>query len=127
IRLGAIPWEDADRVRQEVEVYAPCFRELPPVGPRLPVAIVQLDREDANRAIRLLEDHPPALGLIIAAAGIYLAYRTFGPVILRRLRPARGALLSIAPPSDSEFDPDASAAMYRTLAALTPPAWKRWL
>lgn len=65
IRLGAIPWEDADRVRRQVEVYAPYFREMPRVGPRLPVAIVQLDREDANRAIRLLEDHPPE-GLVVS-------------------------------------------------------------
>lgn len=71
--------------------------------------------------------HAVAIGLIVAAflLSAVVAARAFSPLITRALWPPKRALLQIIPPADSVYNHEAWMSFFRSLLALTPPAWKR--
>lgn len=71
--------------------------------------------------------HAVAVWLIAAAILLIavIAARTAGPRISRALWPPTRAMLRIIPPADGAYSHEAWASLFRSLLALTPPAWKR--
>jgi len=71
--------------------------------------------------------HAVAIGLIVAAFLLIavVAARALSPLITRALWPPKRALLRIIPPADAVYNHEAWMSFFRSLLALTPPAWKR--
>jgi len=71
--------------------------------------------------------HAVAIGLVVAAFLLIavVAARAFSPLITRALWPPKRALLRIIPPADGVYSREAWVSFFRSLLALTPPAWKR--
>ena len=68
-----------------------------------------------------------AIGLMVTAFLLIavVAARAFSPLITRALWPPKRALLRIIPPADAVYNHEAWMSFFRSLLALTPPAWKR--
>ena len=60
----------------------------------------------------------------IAVLG-YIVMRVFSATIWAVFWPPKRAVLHIIPPGEVKYSPEAWAGFYRSLLAITPPAWKR--
>jgi hypothetical protein len=65
--------------------------------------------------------------LVPLAAALYIALRLFGGRFRSSLFPARRTLLRIAPPAHATYESQAWIGLFRSLTAITPPAWKRFM
>ena len=65
--------------------------------------------------------------LVPLAAVLYIALRLFGRRLRSSLFPARRTLVRIAPPAHATYESQAWIGLFRSLTAITPPAWKRFI
>ena len=70
--------------------------------------------------------HAVGIGLIVVVFPLIavVAACTFSRLITRALWPPKRALLRIIPPADSVYSHEAWVSFFRSLLALTPPAWR---